>query len=133
MVYGPKFSETEFVGGKNILASEHQENVKGGATLDATKFATGYVELGQLVVRNTTTGKFEPYADEPGELEAPATFPTGYDTPAVLNVDFNNDGKTDVIAGEVMVRCSVYEAKLPVAPTDAFKAAAPLIQFISHV
>ena len=128
MVYGPKFTETGFTGGKNILASEHLEYVKGGATLDATAFPTGYNEVGQLIARNTETGKFEPYEDGVGEV-----LPEGFDTFSVLNVDFENDGETDVIAGEVIVRGSVYEAKLPNEPTDAFKAATPLIQYINHV
>lgn len=124
MAYGPRFSATEFVGGKNILASEHLEYVKGGATLDATKFPEGHNEVGTLIARNTKTGKFEPFTT--GE-DAPE-----FDTHSVLNIDFNNDGKQDLIAGEVIVRGSVYEAKLPEAPSDEFKKAAPMIQFIKH-
>jgi hypothetical protein len=124
-LYGPKFSETEFRGGKNILASEHLQFIEGGATLDATKFPVGYNDVGKLVARNTTTGKFEAVA-EVEDL-------TGYDNFGILNVDFENDGETDLIAGEVIVRGSVYEAKLADAVTDAFKAANPLIRYVNHI
>lgn len=124
-LYTPKFSETQFRGGKNILASEHLEFVKGGATLDATKFATGYHDSGKLIARNTTSGKYEPVAS--------ATDLTGFDNPGILNVDFQNDGENDLIAGEVIARGSVYEDKLADEVSDAFKAATPMIQYIKHV
>lgn len=123
MAYGPRFSATDFVGGKNILASEHLEYVKGGATLDHTKFPEGHNELGALVARNKATGKFEPFVT--GE-EAP-----NFDTHSILNIDFINEGQ-DLIAGEVIVRGSVYEAKLPEQPSEEFKQANPMIQYISH-
>lgn len=121
-LYTPKFSETGFTGGKNILASEHLEFVKGGATLDAKKFATGYHDVGKLIARNTTSGKYEPFSAV-----------AGFDSFSILNVDFTNDGVNDLIAGEVIVRGSVYTAKLADAPTTEFKAATPLIQYISHI
>lgn len=124
-LYGPKFSETEFRGGKNILASEHLQFIEGGATLDATKFPVGYNDVGKLVARNTTTGKFEAVA-EVEDL-------TGYDNFGILNVDFENDGETDLIAGEVIVRGSVYEAKLADVVPDAFKEANPLIRYVNHI
>ena len=121
-LYTPKFSETQFKGGKNILASEHFEWIKGGATLDAEAFATGYHDSGKLIARNTTTGKFEPFSAV-----------AGYDTFSILNVDFNNDGVNDLIAGEVLVRGSVYEAKLADTVPDEFKAANPLIRYERHI
>ena len=124
-LYGPKFSETEFRGGKNILASEHLQFIEGGATLDATKFPVGYNDVGKLVARNTTTGKFEAVA-EVEDL-------SGYDNFGILNVDFENDGETDLIAGEVIVRGSVYESKLADEVSDAFKAANPLIRYVNHI
>lgn len=124
-LYTPKFSNEEFSGGKNILASEHLQFIEGGATLDATKFATGYHEVGKLVARNTTSGKFEPVAD--------AEDLAGYDNFGILNVDFNNDGKNDAVAGEVIVRGSVYEDKLADTVSDAFKAANPMIRYVNHV
>jgi len=125
MAYGPIFKKTDFVGGKNILASEHLQYIEGGATLDHTKFATGYNEVGQLIARNTTTGKFEPFTT--GE-DAPE-----YDNHGILNEDFNNDYGQDLVVGEVIVRGSVYEAKLPQAVPAEFKAANPLIRYVSHV
>lgn len=125
MAYGPRFSSTDFVGGKNILASEHLEYVKGGATLDASKFPKGHNEIGALIARNTDSGKFEPFTT--GD-DAPS-----FDTHSVLNIDFNNDGKQDLIAGEVLVRGSVYEAKLPEEPSQDFKDANQMIQYISHI
>lgn len=121
MAYGPIFRKTDFVGGKNILASEHLEYVKGGATLDHTAFPTGYNEVGALIARNVTTGKFEPF-----------TTTEGYDTFSILNEDFNNDYGQDLVVGEVIVRGSVYEAKLPQAVPAEFKEATPLIQYINH-
>lgn len=125
MAYGPIFKKTEFVGGKNILASEHLQYIEGGATLDHTKFPTGYNEVGLLIARNVATGKFEPFIT--GE-EAPE-----FDNHAVLNEDFNNDYEQDLIVGEVIVRGSVYEDKLPQAVPDEFKAANPMIRYVTHV
>jgi hypothetical protein len=121
-LYTPKFSNEPFKGGKNILASEHLQFIEGGATLDATKFATGYHNVGKLIARNTTSGKFEPFS----AVE-------GFDNFGILNVDFNNDGTNDLIAGEVIVRGSVYEAKLADAVTAEFKAANPLIRYVKHI
>lgn len=122
MAYGPKFTSTGFQGGKNILASEHLQYIEGGATLDATKFDVGYNEVGQIIARNTTTGKFEPFSDV-----------EGFDNFAVLNEDFNNDGETDLIAGEVIVRGSVYEAKLPQEVPAEFKEANAQIRYVTHI
>lgn len=124
-LYTPKFTSTNFKGGKNIIASEHLQFVEGGATLDATKFATGYHDVGKLIARNTTTGKYEPVAE--------ATDLTGYDNFGILNVDFNNDGTNDLVAGEVIVRGSVYETKLADTVSADFKAANPLIRYVTHI
>src|SRR5690554_7044250 len=104
MAYGPIFRKTDFVGGKNILASEHFQYIEGGATLDHTAFPTGYNPVGLLVARNTTTGKFEPF-----------TTTEGYDNFGILNEDFDNSYEQDLVVGTVLVRASVYEAKLPQA------------------
>lgn len=122
MAYVPKFKKTDFVGGKNILASEHLQYIEGGATLDHTKFAQGYNEVGQLIARNLATGKFEPFS----EVE-------GYDNFAVLDEDFVNDAEQDLIAGQVVVRGSVYEDKLPQEVPAEFKHANPMIRFVKHV
>lgn len=121
MAYGPRFTKSQLSGGKNILASEHLEFVKGGATLDGSKFDAGLNEVGKVVARNQDSGKFEPF-----------TVAEGFDTFSIVNVDFNNDVNADLIVGEVIVRGSVYEAKLADDVTAEFKAVAPLIQFINH-
>jgi len=124
-LYTPKFSETGFRGGKNILASEHLQLIEAGGTLDATAFGAGYHDVGKLVARNTTTGKFEPVAGVT-ELE-------GFDNFGILNVDYECDGENDVIAGEIIVRGSVYEAKLADTVSEEFKAANPLIRYVTHI
>lgn len=122
MAYVPKFTKAAFVGGKNILASEHLQYIEGGATLDATAFDTGYNEVGQIIARNTTSGKFEPFSDV-----------EGFDNFAVLDEDFYNDGESDLIAGQVIVRGSVYEEKLPQVVPAEFKAANPQIRYVKHI
>lgn len=130
-IYTPKFSGTDLKGGKNILASEHLQNVEGGVTLDAASFGAGYVELGTAIMRNTSTGKFEPYVD--GDDGGTPVLPSGYDEFAILNIDWDCDGENDGIAGEVIVRGSVYDAKLPANVTDTFKANTPMIRYVKHV
>lgn len=122
MAYGPKFGGTEFRGGKNILASEHLQYLENGATLDASAFGAGYVEVGTPIARNTTSGKFEPFS----AVE-------GYDNFSILNIDVDMDGEQDQIAGEVIVRGSVYEQKLPEEVTAEFKAANPMIRYVSAI
>lgn len=121
MVYGPIFSKTQLQGGKNILASEHLQFVEAGATLDHTKFPTGFNDVGAIVARNEATGKFEPF-----------TAVEGFDDFGVLNEDFRNDYGQDLIAGEVIVRGSVYEDKLPQEVPAEFKAANPMIRYVTH-
>ncbi len=120
MVYGPIFSKTTLQGGKNILASEHLQFVEGGATLDHTKFPTGFNEVGAQVARNASSGKFEPFTET-----------EGFDDFGILNEDFYNDYGQDLIAGEVIVRGSVYEEKLPEEVTSEFKEANPMIRYVS--
>lgn len=121
-LYTPKFSNEAFKGGKNILASEHLQFIEGGATLDATAFATGYHEVGKLIARNTTSGKYEPFS-----------LVAGFDNFGILNVDFTNDGTNDLVAGEVIVRGSVYEAKLADTVTAEFKAANQQIRYVTQI
>lgn len=119
--YTPKFSVTEFTGSNGILASEHLQYLEAGATLDATKFTTGVQGAGKLIARNTTSGKFEPF-----------TAAAGFDNFSVLEYGFDNDGVNDLIAGSVIVRGSVYEAKLADVPSTEFKALTPMIRYVSH-
>lgn len=116
-----RFEQEGFRGGRNILASEHLQYVAGGATLDAAVFGAGYIELGTLIARNTTSGKYEPVAAK-ADL-------TGYDKPSVLNIDSDCDGVNDIVVGEVIIRGSVYEAKLPTAVPAFFKDATPMIVY----
>ncbi|EOQ08286.1 hypothetical protein [Bacillus cereus] len=126
-VYTPKFTEQPFKRGKNILASEHLQYIEGGATLDATKFGAKYVECGTTIARNITTGKFEPYKDG-----SEGALPTGFDEFAILDIDWDCDGKNDGVVGQVIVRGSVYESKL-VGVTETFKKATPLIRYVKHI
>ena len=124
-IYTPKFTETEFRGGKNILASEHVQFIEGGATLDGAAFGAGYVDVGTLIARDTTTGKW---------VEFVADDIDNYDDFGILNVDWECDGENDGIAGEVIIRGSVYEDKLPEnAGLAAFKELVPMIRFVSHI
>lgn len=129
MAYTLNTSQTEFRGGKNILASEHHQLLEAGATLDAEVFGAGYIEVGTAIARNTTTGKFEPYEDgEEGEA------PEGYDEFAILNIDVECDGENDIIVGEVLIRASVYDAKLPDNVTETFKTLTrPLIRYVKEI
>jgi len=125
--YNGKITETAFKGGKNILASEHVQFIEGGATLDAKAFGKGYIECGQAIARNTTSGKFEPYKEsEEGTLEP------GFDEFSILNIDVDCDGANDVIVGEVIVRGSVYDGKI-VGATDAFKKANDNIRYVKTI
>lgn len=123
--YTPKFEVSDFTGGKGILASEHVQYLEAGATLDATAFSTGKHEPGKLIARNVSTGKFEPVAG--------AEALDGFDNFSILEYGFENDGENDLIAGSVIVRGSVYEAKLADEVSDAFKAETPMIRYVSHV
>ena len=109
-----------FLNGKNILASSHVQFKEVGGTMDATKFSVGKVEAGTVLARVTSTGKYVPF--KVGEI-------TTYDDYAILNVDFMNDGKTDTIVGELIVRGSVYKAKL-VGVTAEFIAKTPMIRYV---
>ena len=123
MTYTLQTSRFDFRGGKNILASEHLQFLEAGATLDAEAFGEGYIEVGTAIARNTTTGKFEPF-----------TTAEGYDEFAILNVDAHCNGKDDIIVGEVIVRGSVYEAKLPENVTEEFKELTrPMIRYVKEI
>ncbi|MFD2924176.1 hypothetical protein [Halobacillus naozhouensis] len=129
MPYTPKSSRTDFKGGINILASEHFQFIEAGATLDAMAIGETYLPVGTPVARNTTTGKFEVYSETTA-----GTLEPGFDEFSILNIDVNVDGQNDLIVGEVLVRGSVYEAKLPAGFTDAFKAATrPQIRYVRHI
>lgn len=125
MAYTLQTSQADFQGGKTILASEHFQFIEAGATLDAEAFGQGKIEVGTLVGRNTTTGKFEGVAGAE-DLE-------NFDNFGILNHDAICNGKDDIIVGEVIIRGSVYEAKLPTEVSDEFKAQTPMIRYVNHV
>lgn len=119
MAYNLQTSSTAFKSGKNILASEHFQFVEAGATIKA---AEGALLCGQAVARVASTGKWVKFVD--------ANVAT-YDDFGILNVDA--DATTyDVIVGELLVRGSVYDAKL-IGATATFKGKVPNIRFVSHV
>lgn len=128
MAYTLKSNRTEFRGGKNILASEHVQYVHGGATMDGTAFPEGIVEVGTLVARNTSTGKYEPFAEG-----AEGALPEGFDNFYILNEDHDHDGESDFVSGAVIIEGSVYTAKLPAAPAESFKNANPNIHYVQHI
>jgi hypothetical protein len=124
-VYSGKITTTAFKSGKNILASEHVQFIEGGATLDASDFGAGLVEVGTLIARDSSSGLW---------VEFDSTDVANYDAFGILNVDWECDGTTDSVVGEVIVRGSVYEDKLPAnAGLDDFKELVPMIRFVKHV
>lgn len=116
-----------YVSGKNILASEHVQFIEGGATLDAVAIGAKTLVAGTAIARNTTSGKFEEYSET-----TPGTLEPGFDEFAILNIDVEVDGTNDVIVGEVIVRGSVYDAKV-VGATAAFKNANKNIRYVKHI
>jgi hypothetical protein len=125
MAYTLQTSQTALRGGKNILASEHVQFIEVGGTLDASAFGAGTIALGTAVARNTSTGKFEPYAETTA-----GTFEPGFEDAGILNIDAECNGTDDIIVGEIIVRGSVYQGKLPSVPTDAFKAKNDNIRYV---
>ncbi|MGE6896825.1 hypothetical protein [Priestia flexa] len=123
MPYSLKDERTPFRGGKNILASIHMQYTEEGATLDASKIGANYLPVGTPIARNLTTGKYEVFSTA-----------TGFDDFSLLNVDVDCDGTHDVFVGEVLIRASVYDAKLPNTVTQAFKdLTKPLIRYVKNV
>lgn len=119
MAYNLQTSATAFQSGKNILASEHLQFLEVGATV---KGGEGKLECGQAIARVTATGKFVKFV---------AANVATYDEFGILNVDV--DATTnDAIVGEVIVRGSVYDAKL-IGADDAFKAKVPMIRFVKEL
>lgn len=120
--YSLNTTRDAFQGGKNILASEHFQFVHGGATLDASVIGAKTLPVGTAIMRNTTTGFYEEYADGSNGATPPAAIlPAGYDSFSILNVDVDVDGTNDVVVGEVLIRGSVYDAKLAANVTAVFK------------
>lgn len=117
--YNLQTSQTAFKGGKNILASEHFQFVEAGATI---KGGEGVLDCGQAIARESATGKWVKFDD----LNV-----ADYDDFGILNV--NVDATTyDTVVGEVIVRGSVYDAKL-IGATDTFKDNTPNIRYVKHI
>jgi hypothetical protein len=116
---------------KEIKASRHYAYIDGGITLDGSKFTAGELIVeGQVIARNTTSGKFEKYADATG------AWPAGYDTPLVLDesVRFTATGDPETVnfdesVGQAMWHGAVIES-LCVGVTAAFKAKIPMVAFV---
>ncbi|WP_141431910.1 hypothetical protein [Bacillus sp. 03113] len=119
MAYNLQTSQTAFKSGKNILASEHFQFVEAGATVKAGE---GVLVPGQAIARVAADGKWVKFVDADV---------ANYDDFGILNVDV--DATTyDAIVGEVLVRGSVYDAKL-VGATAVFKGKVPTIRFVKHI
>lgn len=119
MAYNLQTSRTAFVSGKNILASEHVQFVEAGVTV---KGGEGKLECGQAIARVAADGKWVKFV---------AANVATYDDFGILNVDV--DATTfDTIVGEVIVRGSVYDAKLIGADAD-FKGKTTNIRYVKHI
>lgn len=115
MAYNLRITTDSFKSGKNILASEHVQFIEAGATI---KGGEGSLVCGQAVAKDAS-GKFVKFVD--------ANVAT-YTDFGILNVDV--DATTyDAIVGELIVRGSVYDAKL-VGATATFKGKVPNIRFV---
>lgn len=127
MAYNLQRTTTAFSSGKNILASEHVQFVEAGVTL---KGGVAY-GVGELLAKlngaqGADAGKWVKFVN--------ADVATKYEGDyGILNVDVANT-TADSIVGEVIVRGSVYEAKLPTnADLATFKAKVPMIRFVKHI
>lgn len=119
---------TAFQGGKTILASIHMQYTEEGGTLDATAIGDRYVELGEPFIFNNTTGRYVPFVA--ATHVTGTAINAGFSDPVICNVDFNCDGVNHVVVGELLIAASVYDAKLPAAVTDAFRAVTPNIRYV---
>jgi hypothetical protein len=118
--YNTQVSRTEATAAREIKASAHYTYIQNGITLDGSKFAAGTLVLeGQCLVKDNTTGKYEPYTEATA-----GTFPAGKSDPVILDtsVRFETFGGTnaDVIVGAVLVHGAVHTGML-VGVTDKFK------------
>lgn len=120
MAYNLQRTTTAFSSGKNILASEHVQFVEAGVTL------TGGVAyaVGEGIARVIATGKWVKFVD---------ANVAQYDDFGILNVDVPLN-TADSIVGEVIIRGSVYDAKLVSATaTTLLKSKLPMVRFVKHI
>lgn len=119
--YDGQYHKTSVLGAREIKASTQYSYLVNGITLDGSKFAVGETVLeGTCLAKNTTTGKYEKYADNAG------AWPAGYSNPVILDqsVKFaaKDDGtNADRVVGQVLIRGDVYKGML-VGYTAAFEA-----------
>lgn len=119
MPYSFKQTTSAFAGGKNILASEHFQFVEGGAQVKGgVAYAVGEA-LGK-VATGGDAGLWVKYVNG-------AT----YADLGILNVDVENIAENSVV-GEILVRGSVYDAKLAASATAEFKGKTPLIRYVKR-
>lgn len=122
--------QTAYKGGKTIIASRHMQYTEEGGTLDAALIGNRYVELGEPFVRDNASGRYVPFVD--ATHTTTGTLNAGFSDPVICNVDFNCDGSNNVIVGELLIRASVYSAKLPAKVTAAFKGITPNIRYVTR-
>lgn len=118
MPYTLKQTTSALSGGKNILASLHVQFVEVGATL------TGGVAyaLGEAVAKIGTTGLWVKYVSANAAT---------YTDLGILNIDVKNVAENTIV-GEIIVRGSVYAAKLPASVTAEFKTKTPNIRYLTR-
>lgn len=124
--------QSEFKGGITILASAHFQYTEEGGTLDAALIGERYVPVGEPFVQNTTSRKYEPFVAATHLNATTGALNTGYADPVICDVDFNCNGTDDVIVGQLLIRGSVYNGKLPDAVTDEFRTLTqPLLRYVN--
>lgn len=118
MPYNLEQKTTAFTGGKNILASEHFQYIEVGATLTG---GTAYA-LGEAIAKVGTSGLWVKYVTANAAT---------YTDLGILNIDVANSTANTAV-GEVLIRGSVYAAKLPASVTADFKTKTPNIRYVTR-
>lgn len=115
--YSLQISQDPFKNGKNILASEHVQFIEGGATIVSGQ---GVLDCGTAIARRSADKLWEKYA---------SANVANYDDYGILNVNIDATS-ANVVVGEVIIRGSVYDAKL-VGVDATFKGKVPNIRFVN--
>lgn len=119
MPYSLRQTTKALVSGKNILASEHFQYIEGAAQVKGgSAYAVG--EAIGKVASGGDAGLWVKYVNG-------AT----YADLGILNVDVPNIPENSVV-GEILVRGSVYDAKLAASATTEFKGKTPLIRYVKR-
>lgn len=122
--------QSEFRGGKQILASEDFRYTPEGGTIDAAKVGARYVEVGEPFVRDMATGKYVPFTDAAHVEEG--ALADGFEDPVLCDVDFDSDGVNDIIVGQLLNEAYVYDKKMPEKVTEAFKKLNVHLHFVKR-